>query len=431
VLRAGHAPATRLLGTAGLVGIVGCSFVIAAGAAGAASSLVPAGIRSFPGWLAGPLSVFDLELSPYGFEWLLIGMSVSYALVLWTVRTLSTRSVVVAIIAAHVVFLLGPPLFSADVIGYIAYARLGALHHIDPYAHGAIAAPLDPVLTYVRWGHLTSPYGPAFTILSYAVVPLGVPGSLWALKVAAAASSLGLVVLVARLAGALGRPVLPAVAFVGLNPLLLAYGVGGAHNDLLLTLVVITGVWLALARREAAAGATFVVAAAMKASSVLLLPFAAAGARHKRAVLTGMLGALAVVAVIALETFGVHAAGFVGQIRLQQNTVAHASVPHLVGRVLGLGGATDGIRAVALGAFAVAVAFALRAAYRGRDEPAGWIAPAGWATLALLATTAWLLPWYVVWMLPLAALGGDRRLELAALVFCAYVVSARVTFLLG
>ena len=144
-----------------------------------------------------------------------------------------------------------------------------------------------------------------------------------------------------------------------------------------------------------------------------------------------MLGALAVVAVIAVATFGVHATGFVGQIRLQQNTVAHASVPHLAGRVLGLGGATNGIRTVALGAFAVAAALALRAAYRRRDEPGGWIAPAGWATLALLATTAWLLPWYVVWVLPLAAIGGDKRLEVATLSFCAYVVATRVTFLLG
>ncbi len=47
---------------------------------------------------------------------------------------------------------------------------------------------------------------------------------------------------------------------------------------------------------------------------------------------------------------------------------------------------------------------------------------AGWATLALLLSTAWLLPWYAIWPLPLAAVCGDRRLRAAALVVCAYAV---------
>ena len=40
---------------------------------------------------------------------------------------------------------------------------------------------------------------------------------------------------------------------------------------------------------------------------------------------------------------------------------------------------------------------------------------AGWATLALLVASAWLVPWYALWLLPLAALAarpaagaGDR-----------------------
>jgi hypothetical protein len=43
---------------------------------------------------------------------------------------------------------------------------------------------------------------------------------------------------------------------------------------------------------------------------------------------------------------------------------------------------------------------------RGAD----WLEGAGWAFVALLLTTAWLLPWYVAWAVPFAALAGDRRL---------------------
>jgi hypothetical protein len=35
------------------------------------------------------------------------------------------------------------------------------------------------------------------------------------------------------------------------------------------------------------------------------------------------------------------------------------------------------------------------------------------------------MPWYAVWLLPLAALGRDRKLTLATLVLCAYLVAVR------
>ncbi len=128
-----------------------------------------------------------------------------------------------------------------------------------------------------------------------------------------------------------------------------------------------------------------------------------------------MVGALAVVAVTALATFGAHAAGFVGQIRLQQHTVAHASVPARWAERSGSAASRSAFGRSHRVVFALSVVLALRPRC-GHAHPGGWIAPAGWATLALLVTTAWLLPWYVVWLLPLAALGGDRRLELATLV---------------
>jgi hypothetical protein len=50
------------------------------------------------------------------------------------------------------------------------------------------------------------------------------------------------------------------------------------------------------------------------------------------------------------------------------------------------------------------------------------VAPAGWATLALLVASAWLVPWYAIWLMPLAALGADRRLLVASIAFCAYMM---------
>jgi hypothetical protein len=51
-----------------------------------------------------------------------------------------------------------------------------------------------------------------------------------------------------------------------------------------------------------------------------------------------------------------------------------------------------------------------------------WLTGAGWATLALLCSLAWLVPWYVVWLLPLAALGTSIRLRRATLAFAVFVM---------
>ena len=52
------------------------------------------------------------------------------------------------------------------------------------------------------------------------------------------------------------------------------------------------------------------------------------------------------------------------------------------------------------------------------------IAASGWASVALLVTLSWVLPWYVLWVLPMAALSSSRRLRTAALVLGAYLIIA-------
>ena len=51
-----------------------------------------------------------------------------------------------------------------------------------------------------------------------------------------------------------------------------------------------------------------------------------------------------------------------------------------------------------------------------------WISRAGWATFALILSLAWLMPWYAIWLTPLAALGGSSRLRKATLALTVYLV---------
>ena len=79
--------------------------------------------------------------------------------------------------AVHAIFLLAPPLALTDVFNYINYGRMEVVHHLNPYTTIPIFEPhSDPSYALSNWHQLLSPYGPLFTLMTFAVVPLGVAG---------------------------------------------------------------------------------------------------------------------------------------------------------------------------------------------------------------------------------------------------------------
>ena len=93
------------------------------------------------------------------------------------------------------------------------------------------------------------------------------------------------------------------------------------------------------------------------------------------------------------------------------------SVPNIVGDLIGAGGGTPALLRVANIALVITVLYFLR-------RKGDWLSGAGWSTLALVLSLAWLVPWYVIWVLPLAALGTSVPLRRAAVAFTAYLVFA-------
>jgi alpha-1,6-mannosyltransferase len=421
---------TRAVGAVGLLGVLISAFLLSAGAATRPSQYVPARSGGWPGWLAGPLQGLDVGLGGHSFQTFMLIMCASYVLVLVTARTLSMRVLLAGVALAHLALLLGPPLVSQDVFGYLAFARMGALHGLDPYTHIAAEAPSDPVFKFVGWPFLHSPYGPLFTLASYATAPLGLAGGLWAFKALSVAASLAAVALIARTCERSGLSARWATAFVGLNPVLLALAVGGAHNDTLLLLALASALALATGtqpRMRAGAGA-LAVGIGVKVTAGLALPFlvlapsrnrgAGTGWRERRGVMASAALSLLAVALVGVIGFGIHAFGFLGAVGEQQQLVATHSLPAETARLVGLSGTPSWWRHLFVAAFVVVLAYALWRTARG----ANWMVAAGWTTLALLLSTAWLLPWYAIWLLPLAAVSGDGRLRAATLLFCAYAV---------
>jgi hypothetical protein len=226
--------------------------------------------------------------------------------------------------------------------------------------------------------------------------------------------SLTFIALVWDCARRLGRDPRFAVALVALNPIYLIYALGGFHNDFFMLVPMMGAITLLLAGRDRAAGAVLMLAVGVKFTAVLLLPFllvAARPARRRRQVLLGAILMAIPLIALSLALFGFS----LPNLSQQSSLLTPFSIPNLFGYLLGLGGGSSFI--LHLGDVAVVVAIVLLLRRQG-----DWLTHAGWATVALIASLAWLMPWYVIWMLPLAALGTSMRLRRAAGVLTVFLV---------
>jgi alpha-1,6-mannosyltransferase len=377
------------------------------------SKLVLATAGGSPGWLIGPLRFAGIAAAHGRMAGPLFYTGLWLALILWVVvlarsRELPARAVLWTIAGLHVLFLLAPPLLSQDVFSYIAYARMGVEHSLNPYTHTPFDIAGDPVFGFAGSKNAVSVYGPVFTLLTYPLAPLGVAGAFWVLKVVTAACSFGIVLLVWRRA----KDPVWAALFVGANPLVLVHVVGGAHNEALVMLLVAAGLyWVA-------------AGVGVKASAGIVLPFLVLGSRNWRRALAWSVAVLALVALVGLVAFGSHALDALSFLNSNQERTSRWSLPYKTAQLFGAvlpGGRLDyrtPVRVVYALAFGVTALWLLLRTWRGADP----VRMAAWATLALLVASAWLVPWYALWLLPLVALAPDRRLVACTVALCAWML---------
>jgi Glycosyltransferase family 87 len=413
------------------VGLLGLALVVSSGlimsiSAAGTDQLLPESVRPVPGWLAGPFGSTGIDLGILGVVAVMAAMFAGYALAVRDAHRLSPRAVLITIAALHALVLLAPPLLSTDVFSYQAYARMWSVYGANPYLHGPHVIALDPLYPFIgaKWVTTPTAYGPIFTALSYLLGPLSIAASALVYKAIAALASLVLLVSVWNSAGLRGLNPVKAVALVGLNPLLVVYGVGGGHNDLLMLAASMAGIYALLRNRDRAGGAMLAVGAGVKLSAGVLLPFALAARRgaglhnRRREILIGAGVASAMIGALALVAFGTGALHLLGTLQQTQSEGDWKSIPGFITTRLGLGtvGHIAGIcLAVTFGAVLV---WLVRRVWRGEMD---WIDGAAWATAAMLCTAGSLLPWYVAWLIPLVALCTSRRLWRVAIVMTAVV----------
>ncbi len=354
----------------------------------------------------------------------------------------SKRAALLLIVALHLIIFAGPILLSTDVFSYIAYARMGVEHGLNPYLHGPIAIRSDPVFPYVGedWTHVATAYGPLYTLITYPLGLLGVVGALWGMKLLALLASAATLLLTWRCARLRGLDPVVAVLVVGINPLYLLYGLGGAHNDLIMTALMMLAVALTLAAerpeegrsagraraREAGAAAAVVAGALVKATVAVLLPFMILS-RRRLAPIAGAAGALLLGAALGYAAFGSHGIDVISALNRDAAFVSTDSFATEIAHLFGKPGVFPVDHDLLKAALVAVTLYLLARTWRGYD----WVAASGWTLLVISVTSTWLLAWYILWPLPLAVVVRDRRLLAATLAAQALFIIHQITPLIA
>jgi alpha-1,6-mannosyltransferase len=298
---------------------------------------------------------------------------------------------------------------------------MGGTYGINPYLYGPNFISFDPLyhLVGLQWTHTPTAYGPLFTALSYPLAGLNIATNVFAYKGIAALSLLAVVVLVWHAAQLRGIDPVKAVALVGLNPVIVIYGVGGGHNDLLMLALLVAGIYVLLRQREGTGGAMIIAATAIKLTAGMLLPFAIAASAGRRVatsgrarIIAGAALAAAAFGLLGLVMFGSGTLHLIGTLSSIQAQGGIHSIPGFILNALGLKQLDALVGALLRIGYAIWLVWLMWRVWIGELD---WITAAGWATVGLLISAGLLMPWYIAWLIPLAALSSDRRLWLTAI----------------
>jgi alpha-1,6-mannosyltransferase len=432
------------LGTAGLVGLILLTLFICISASGT-QALLPASTRPLTYGFGELFGGVHIHLPAGVLLPLLTLLFACYAVAVGAAERFSARTIFAAIAALNVVVLLAPPLMSMDVFSYESYARMYVTYANNPYLHGPLSVgQMDFLFPFVgeKWISTPTAYGPVFTLLSVfidkttfganACLATPVTSACYSAllvstivyKVLASVAGIVIVAILWHAARLRGLNQVRAVAVFGLNPLVVIYGVGGGHNDLLMLVFTTLGVYAILAQRERASGALIAIGAGIKLTGALLLPFALASGvelgagRRRRALLIGAGAASVVIAVVGYAAFGFGQLDLVPTLQHIQAEGDTSSVPGFLSIVLRLD-VVGHVVGMLLGATFLAIfLWLLHRVWRGKMD---WIDGAGWATVAILMTASSMLPWYAAWLMPLVALCTSRRLWRAGLWLTGFV----------
>lgn len=374
-----------------------------------------------------------------------------YGAALWLVLRRAVRPSRRAVLAGGALFcatlVLTHPLTSTDIFNYIASARVEWVHGDNPLTVAPRAYPDDRFFALVaNWRDLPSPYGPAWSLLTFVPHTLGggryIPTVL-AYKALAAGSLLAAGWLCGLTAERL-RPGWGAAAALALtwNPLAVWHVAGNGHNDAVMVFLLALAAYLLVRGLPGPAVLAFTLSALIKFATLLLVPAVLVWwwrrGRHPRP--RALLPWLAGAALLAGAAYASYWQGLdTFRASLDEGSYFTVSGP------AALRGALTHLmsvgRAELVTVWAARVAFAAVygvVLWRLRGSGADDLLAAGSLALTayLLVAAPYFAPWYVLWPLAPAVMVPWRRealypvlaLTLTAMSVLVWATWARVRF---
>ena len=357
----------------------------------------------------------------------MLAAGVSFLLVLRACELglIRVRTVVTLTMVYAAVILLLPLLLSRDVFSYAYYGRIFSQYGANPYVQTPADFPAADLAKFVwpGWRDTPSVYGPVFVWLSAAITAMfhSLPDTIFAFRAMAIGAVLGSVWFVGKLVQQV-RPskTAYAMAFIGLNPVVLFHTAGGGHVDALVMLSIAAALYFLATERELTATAALTLGALVKVSAavplLLLIAYVVARtarARRTRTLLTH-LGLACGMSLAASWPFLQAANPTLSMVNIVQNAswIAPAELferaTEGIGRVMaGDFGGTVGIviaRIGMYGALAVGLFMICKQVIRkAPDHDLQYLAASwGWALLLMMLCSPTLFPWYFCWVLPAA-----------------------------
>ncbi|UVS79395.1 polyprenol phosphomannose-dependent alpha 1,6 mannosyltransferase MptB [Actinokineospora sp. UTMC 2448] len=189
----------------------------------------------------------------------------------------ASRPVLIAAAAWTAPLLIAPPVFTRDVFSYLAQGAL-PLHGMDPYEVGPIMLGVPELVQNVHpfWVSTPAPYGPLFILLAKGVAAVAGSNVIVGVILTRLVLLIGLGLLLWALPGLvrhLGGKLSVALWLAVAGPMTVVHLVGGPHNDLLMVGFLAAGALCVLDRRHVLGVVLVTLGAAVKATSLIALPF--------------------------------------------------------------------------------------------------------------------------------------------------------------
>lgn len=346
-------------------------------------------------------------------------------------RAVAARGVLIAGIAWVAPMIIAPPTFTRDVFSYLGQGAL-ALRGFDPYSVGpnvlgdAIAQNVHPF-----WQSTPAPYGPLFILVAKGVAAVIGEHLILGVILMRLALMIGLVLLIFALPGLtrhLGGRLSVALWLMVANPMTVIHLVGGPHNDLLMVGLLAMGTLLVLEKRHVSGIALVTLAAAVKATAAVALPFLVwvwagrlEGTFLRRFVRAGAAGIGVFVVVFgACSAVAKVNLGWIGALHAPTLIVNWVNLPTGLGEILhaivNIFGSLPEQPFDTLTRFlgvVLLVAFGLVQWWRSREGGADAVRRMGITLLAVAILAPPTLPWYLTWGLAIFGATPWKRSWLA------------------